>query len=173
MHSRASDGLDQRLVAELRSDDFESRKISAIAGRIAGEQDEPRDRRVGADVEVRQRGSAPAASPPVSDEALTGEEGRLPRQRKTQEVLRGEGVLEILDALEADRNLGVDQRVDRERRALGGGGERLARPRGPLRILGEDVEQDVAIDEDGQRSPRVSARIWPVVIRTVPRPRNR
>jgi len=35
-----------------------------------------------------------------------------------------------------------------------------------------DVEQDVAVEEDGQRSPRGSARISSVVIRTDPWPRR-
>jgi hypothetical protein len=37
----------------------------------------------------------------------------------------------------------------------------------------EDVEEHVAVDEDGRRSPRVSARIACVLIRTDPRPRRR
>lgn len=125
------------------------------------------------DVEVRQGRSAPAASSPIPDEAFPGEEGRLPGQRKSQEVLLREDVLEVLDPLEPDRDLGVDERVDREGGALSARGEGLSRPRGPLRVLGDDVEQDIAVDEDGQRSPRVSARISSVVIRTDPRPRSR
>lgn len=57
--------------------------------------------------------------------------------------------------------------------AVGALGEGLLGPPGPLRILGHDVEQDVAVGEDGQRSLRVSARISSVVIRTDPRPRSR
>jgi len=77
---------------------------------------------------------------PIADEALPGEEGRLPRQGKSQEVVPGEGVVELLDPLEPDRDLGIDEGVDRERGALGALGERLPRPCGPLRVLGEDVE---------------------------------
>jgi hypothetical protein len=105
---------------------------------------------VGADVEVGQWRSPPAASAPIPDEALPGEEGRLPRQRKSQEVLLREGVLELLDAFETDRDLGVDERVDRERRSLGALREGVTRPGGPLGVFCEDVEQDVAVDEDGQ-----------------------
>jgi len=36
----------------LRSDDLEPREVRAIARRIAGQQDQARDRRMGADVEV-------------------------------------------------------------------------------------------------------------------------
>jgi hypothetical protein len=102
---------------------------------------------------VGQGRSPRAASSPISDEALAGEEGRLPRQGKSKEVLLGKDVLELLDPVEADRHLGVDERVDRERRALRALGESLPGPCGSLRILGHDVEKDVAVDEDGQRSP--------------------
>ena len=105
---------------------------------------------MGADVEVRQGRSPRTASCPIPDEALPGEEGRLPGQGKPKEVLLGKGVLELLDPIEPDRNLGVDQRVDRERRALGALGEFLPGPCGPLRVLGQDIEKDVAVDEDGQ-----------------------
>ena len=36
----------------LRSDDLEPREVRAVARRIAGQQDQARDRRMGADVEV-------------------------------------------------------------------------------------------------------------------------
>jgi hypothetical protein len=61
----------------LRSDDLEAREIRAVARGIADEQDQAGDRGVGADVEFRQRSFAAAASSPVSDEALPGEEGRV------------------------------------------------------------------------------------------------
>ena len=161
------------LVTTLRSDDLDPRKVRAVARGIAGEKDQAGDRGMGADVEVRQGGSTPAAALPIADEALPSEEARLPRQGESQEVLLREGVLEILDPLESDRNLGIDERIDREGGSLGAFGEGLLRPGGPFRVLREDVEQDVAVDEDGQRSLRVRARISFVVIRTDPRPRSR
>ena len=139
-----------RCSVPLRSDDFERREVRAVARRIAREQDQTRDRCVGADVEVGEGRSSPAAPAAIAHEALPGEEGRLPGQGKSQEVLLGESVLELLDPLEPDRDLGVDERVDRERGSLGALREGLTRPRGPLRVLGKDVEQDVAIDEDSQ-----------------------
>jgi hypothetical protein len=105
---------------------------------------------VGSDVEVGQGGSPRAAPSPIPEVTLAGEEGRFPGQRESQEVLLGKGVLELFDLLEADRDLGIDQRVDRECGALGALREGLPRPSGPFRVLGEDVEQDVAVDEDGQ-----------------------
>jgi hypothetical protein len=128
---------------------------------------------MGADVEVGERGAPTATASSVADEALPCEERRLPRQGKSKEVLLREGVLELLDPLEADRDLGVDERVDGQRRPLGALREGLPRPGGPSPVLGEDVEQDVAVDEDGQRRPRVNARISSVVIRTDPLPRMR
>ena len=161
------------LLAALWSDDLESRKVRAVARRIAGEQDQAGDRGMGADVEVRQRGSTPAAASPIADEALPGEEARFPRQGKSQEVRLRESVLEILNPLESDRNLGIDERIDREGGSLGAFGEGLLRPGGPFRVFREDVEQDVAVDENGQRLLRVRARISSVVILTEPRPRSR
>ena len=134
----------------LRSDDLERREVSAIAPRVAGEDDQARYRRVSANVEVGERRSPNTASSPIPDEALSGEEGRLPRQRKSKEILFGEGVLEFLDPFEPDRHFGVDERIDRERAALGALREGFAGPHRPLRVIGHDVEQDVAVDEDRQ-----------------------
>src|SRR5262249_19167499 len=60
-----------------------------------------------------------------------------------------------------------------ERGWVGEAGQGLARPAAPGGILGRDVENDVAVDEDGAHSPRVSAMISSVDILTVPLPRRR
>src|SRR4030095_9137590 len=153
--------------------DLQPREVRAIAPSVAGQQDQPGDGCMRADVEVGQRGARCAAPSPVTEEALSRQESRFPRQRKSQEILSGQRVLEILDPLEPDRDLGVDEWIDRQSGTLRALGERVARPRRPLPILRENVEQDVAVDEDCQRLPRVSARISSVVSRTEPRPCSR
>jgi hypothetical protein len=63
------------------------------------------------DVEVG-KGRSPASAPPsVPDEALSGEEGGFPGQRESHEISRRQRVLEFLDSLEADRDLGVHEWV--------------------------------------------------------------
>jgi hypothetical protein len=62
---------------------------------------------------------------------------RLGRQR----------VVELLQRGEPDGDLGVDDGVDRELATVGRVDQSLLRPPGPLRILGGDVEQYIAVDE--------------------------
>lgn len=87
-------------------------------------------------VEVGKRRSTSASAPPVAHEALPGEGGRFPGQGESTEIRLRERILEVLDPIELDRDLGVDDRVDGERRFASAGGERLLGPRAPLGIAG-------------------------------------
>jgi excinuclease ABC subunit A len=62
-------------------------------------------------------------------------------------VLRRQRVLQVLDPREANRDLGVHDRVDPERSRLAGGRECVERPPHPHRILADHVEQHVGVDE--------------------------
>lgn len=61
------------------------------------------------------------------------------------EVVGRERYVEIFDTAEPDRDFAVHDRIDDQRGVFGGSGERLTRPRQPVRVLGENVEQDVGI----------------------------
>jgi hypothetical protein len=107
---------------------------------------------VRADIEVRERGTLLAASPAVGQECLAGEEARLIRQRLALEAIGGNGIVEVLDPVEADRDLGVHDRVDHQRAVVQGLGEGICRPLAPGRILGHDVKDDAGVRQgDGTR----------------------
>ena len=103
---------------------------------------------VGADVEVRKGGTAPPAAPAVLEEHLAGQERRFPRQRVTTKVIGRDGIVEIFDAIEPNRDLGIDDGIDDERRGLGQFDQSARRPLEPRWILGQHVEDDVAVNED-------------------------
>src|SRR5206468_4557767 len=80
---------------------------------------------------------------------------------------------EVLDPVEADGNLRVDQRIDQQGRLVSRLLERMARPSRPARVVGRDVEDHAAVDEDRRHVLRVSARIASVDNLTVARPFSR
>ncbi len=149
-------------------------EVAQVGTRVAREQGVVAYRRVGADEEVGQRRSAGPTGTPVADERLPGEEGGIPRQVLPPD-LRGQGLLEYLDLVEADADLRVDHRIDGQVRVLRGVCERVRRPCSPFGISSEDVEEHIAVDEDRAHSssPRVSAMISSVVRRVWARPRMR
>src|SRR5690606_2011460 len=61
-----------RATPALRRHDVQSREVRAVTRRVTRQQAQARHGRVRADVEVRQRGTAPAARAPVGEEALAG-----------------------------------------------------------------------------------------------------
>jgi hypothetical protein len=84
------------------------------------------NRGVRTDVEVRQRRATHAAAAAILDEALPCEQGSLPGKRKASEDVSGKRLLEFLDAIETDRHLGVDERIDRKSTRVGGSGQCVA-----------------------------------------------
>lgn len=65
--------------------------------------------------------------------------------------------VQFLDERKAWRDLGDDDRVEHECSSLSGACELLLRPRKPARVLGEEVEQDAAINEGLHASGRSAA----------------
>src|SRR5262245_32275322 len=128
---------------------------------------------VGTDVEVRQRRGTRAALSPVGEERLACEECRLVGQGLAAEDVGGDRFVELLDGGEADRDLGVDDRVDDERAVVDGVRQSVRGPLVPGWVLGGDIEQDVAVDEGRAHGWRVRARISSVVMRETARPRRR
>ena len=75
--------------------------------------------------------------------------------------------MQFLDKGESRGDLGKDHGVEDERSSLRGACELSLRPGKPARVLGEEVEQDAAVDERLQvraAQRRVRARISSVVI---------
>ena len=67
---------------------------------------------MGADVEIRQRRGPRTASPPAGEIGFPGEESGFPRQVLAFEERDGQQLVEVFDAAETYRNLGIDLRVD-------------------------------------------------------------
>jgi hypothetical protein len=140
----------------LRCNDAERGKVRPIAPRIARQKGHTTDERVGADVEIRQGRPPLAPTAPVSNEGAAGQERGLPRQRLALIVVFWQRGFEILDPLEPGGHLRVDHGVHDERARVGLPRQRRSRPVQPLRILGDDVENDVAVDEGGPHVTRPS-----------------
>ena len=86
-------------TAVSRRDDANGRKVAPVSLRIARQQGKPGDRRVSPDVEIRQRRTPRASSPPIFQESMAGEECRRPWQIDSLVVGPRECVIEFLDAL--------------------------------------------------------------------------
>ncbi len=154
-----------------RCDQSQRRKVRPIAPRIAREQRQPGDRRVRTDVEVGHRRTARAPAAAVLDETLARQKRALPWQRQTPEVIHRQRGVEVFDALEPCGYLGVNDWIDEQGAPVGGLGEHRRGPVEPLVVLGQEVEQHVAVDERAvQTQPLVRRMISSVVIRLVARP---
>src|SRR5258708_6217856 len=94
-------------------------------------------------------------------EGLPSEEARLVGQGFARKV--DERRIRLLDPRELHADLGEDDRVYRQGRVLGGLPERVLGPGRPGLVLGDDVEQNVRVDERLHRLPRISAMISSVV----------
>ena len=120
----------------------------------------------------RQASDSPsgAPSPPRSTACRFGASSRSQHRR-------WQSLLQLFDALETDRDFGRDSRVNHEHRQFGLFCEGRRGLREALEVVGEDIEQHVAIDEEFthralRRAPRrVRARISSVLRRMVRRPR--
>ena len=135
-----------------RGDEGEAGVVGAVAGGVAGEEAVAGDGGVGADEEIGQGGGAGAATATISEEGFAGQESGAVGDGFPVDDAAGEGGFEVFDAGEVDGDFGVDDGVDDEAGAVGGGGEGGCRPVGPLGVLGHHVEQDVAVNEDGGHS---------------------
>src|ERR1700748_42748 len=79
----------------------------------------------------------------------------------------------ILDPAKADRDFAVDDRVDHKAGRITGLGKSYRRPVGPGRVVGQDIQENIAVDKNrGHHSARVKAMIWSVDIATSPLPRK-
>jgi hypothetical protein len=98
------------------------------------------------------------AAPPVLVECLAGHERRLPWQRRADEELGWQRLVQILHSVVANRHLGVNDRIDDDAAAFGGIRQHGRRPVGPLVILAEKIEEHIGVDQRAvQSSPRVNA----------------
>lgn len=88
----------------------------------------------------------------TGQEGLPGEEASFKGNRLTFDRRFRQRRFQVLDTRISDRNLGIDDCVDDKAKAICGIFQRRGRPREPSRVLGHDVEQDVAVDENGTHS---------------------
>src|ERR1700709_1918961 len=117
-----------------------------------------------ADIEIRQGRAARPSPAAILEKTLAGQEGSLPGQRVAPKRIRRKHFLELFNALEADRNLRVDDWIDDQHTALGATGEHGGRPFVPPWIGGHYVQNHIAVDKNAQSSNRVTAMISSVLI---------
>src|SRR5699024_7256733 len=97
------------------------------------------------------RGCSRAAASTIAQEGLAGEETGRVRERFTPEHRARQHCVEILEPLEADGDLGVDERVQDRLALVEDALEALTGPFPPHGIVDGDVEEHVGIDERRHR----------------------
>lgn len=125
---------------------LDRRKTRPIPAHISCQQLEARYRRMSADKEVRQGSRSSPTAPPVTEEGLPGQKRRLERKVFAPIDVRGECLLDVLDASKTDRDLRLDDRIDHHDGFVGCS---LQRGRGPLEpgpVSRGDVEENAAVD---------------------------
>jgi hypothetical protein len=90
---------------------------------------------MGADEEVGEGGSLPPLAPPVSHKAFAREKSRFPWQGLAPKEIGRERRVQVFDPIEADRHLGVDNRIDDEGVLLCQLVQALRRPAVPVRMI--------------------------------------
>src|SRR6202042_85879 len=104
------------------------RKIGAIAPHVACEQWRRRDARVSANKEVGQRARADSAAAPIQSESLRRAKGRGFGQVRQRQVEFLNLRVTIRLRLEPDRELGVDNCVDKQWASSAGRYKRFPTP---------------------------------------------
>ena len=106
-------------------------------------------------------------------ERLAGEEQGRARDRCVDEPGAADHGIELLYRRIANRQLCVDDIVDRELVLRGSAFQLTLRPLGPQGIIRNDIHKDVRIDKDQSASPRVRAISSSVVMPSLALPRRR
>src|SRR6202035_5827861 len=129
---------------------------------------------VGTNEEIGQHPGLAAACGAIPLKGLTGEEQRRTRHRDVDKPGAKDHRIELFNSCIPDRQLGIYDVIDCElilsRRKI----QLLLRPLGPQRVVGDEVQKNIRIDEDQpSSSPRVRAISWSVVMPALVLPRRR
>jgi hypothetical protein len=100
------------------------------------------------DIKVGQDRMSFAAATPITKEALRREKSGRIRKMKPMKLVRRQNLIQLLYSFEAARHFRVDDRVDGKFVALRRFDERVRRPVQPNRISGEEIQQDIAVDQN-------------------------
>lgn len=100
------------------------------------------------DEEVRQEAAAHASRRPIAAESLAGQEERRPQRGRQHDAGIDEHCVEILDAVVVDGGLGIYHVVDQHWASQGRLLQPCERPVRPDGIVGDEIEQDVGVDQD-------------------------
>ena len=133
---------------ERRTDQLQFWKVSPVAPRITGQERHARDSGMRADEKIGQDAGLDAAAAPVGNERFSREEQGLARNPKNLETSSLDHGIQRFDGRQGDRKFGIDHVVDRQRPAYRRGVDLRLRPVAPDRVIPEDVENDVGVDED-------------------------
>jgi hypothetical protein len=132
------------------------------------------------EIEIWKRRGPNAAAPAVLHEGPAGYKPGLIGKRQSAESVDAKVVIKFIDRPETGGNLSINDGIDCDIVAVGRGAERRPRPGLPDGILGQNIDDDVGIDEDhdgriqssSAEGPRINATISSVVILKSPRPRR-
>ena len=103
-----------------------------------------------ADEKIRKRRTPCSALFTIGQKAFARKESRFPWKRVSPEKAWGQNHLNILDAMETDRDLCVNNRIDDQDMGFRILSQRIRRPLKPLLVFRNDIENDVTIHQDIQ-----------------------
>lgn len=132
-------------LSSRRSKDLDCREISAIARYVSREKRETFYGGVRTDIEIGQRRVPQPSFPPVLEEALARQKTSRPWKRLTPiQSGRKSGIQGLYRGV-ANGHFGIDDRIEDQRDVFSAFRQRVFRPIAPIRIVGGDIEQDVAV----------------------------
>ncbi len=108
---------------------------------------------MGADIEIGQGRGSNAATSPILDERPTRDESGLIGKRQPPESFRTKMEIKLPHRRKTRCDLGLDDRVDRHIVTIRSVAEGPLRPFPPYRILRQDIDNDIGVDEDHRRMP--------------------
>lgn len=123
-------------------------KVRPIAPRIARQQCDAGNGGMRTNKEIKQNTRTLTARFSVALVALPGEEQRAAWCRFNGQARVYDQFLDVLDAIVFDGEFGEDDLIYRQLIARGGSLQLRKGPQLPNRIVCDDIEQDVGIDED-------------------------
>ena len=102
---------------------------------------------MGPDKEIRQHAGAAAAAGAIALENLAGQKQGLSRECRRLNLRNAQYRLNLFQAQKTDREFSVDDVVNHDGATDGSSFQLSLRPIRPVRIIRDEVEQDIRIDQ--------------------------
>ncbi len=134
------------LLFFFRRNQLHFRKITLIARVIAGNEEQTFDFGVRADIKIRQRRGLCAATFSIGEERFAGAITRFVRKAQALKEGRTQPAVQRGLRIECGSEFGLDDWINQDMSLGGGFAELFAGSLQPLRISGDNVEQDVGVE---------------------------